>query len=171
MHGNTTAYKPTCLTRDFAPQFAQLKLNSSFVDSILDNSNSFSAFDYSVQAGLEVESWTYHAGGHNAVGSELGVMADFYASPGDALFYLHHANMDRLWWIWQRREWSTRGGDISGPVEQFGAPFDFKVRKISASVTLDFQMEARPLASRGMRIGDVMDISRGALCYVYDGVD
>ncbi len=38
-----------------------------------------------------------HAGVHNAVGGD---MAD-KSSPTDPLFWLHHANIDRIWAKWQ----------------------------------------------------------------------
>ena len=38
------------------------------------------------------------------------------SSPGDPLFYLHHAYIDKLWWEWQSRNLSTRLTDISGPI-------------------------------------------------------
>jgi Common central domain of tyrosinase len=41
----------------------------------------------------------HHGGVHSWVG---GTMADPGQSPGDPLFFLHHANVDRLWAIWQR---------------------------------------------------------------------
>jgi tyrosinase len=62
----------------------------------------FAHFDIVVEGGVSVPNMTYHGGGHLSVGGDLGVMGDVYASPGDPLFYLHHANMDRLWWQWQR---------------------------------------------------------------------
>lgn len=31
-----------------------------------------------------------------------------YTSPGDPLFYLHHAQIDRVWWLWQLLDPSTR---------------------------------------------------------------
>lgn len=40
-------------------------------------------------------------------------MSDVSASPGDPLFYLHHANIDRLWWQWQ-------AADLPARLEQMG---------------------------------------------------
>jgi tyrosinase len=40
-----------------------------------------------------------HAGVHNAVGGDMGGAA----SPTDPLFWLHHANIDRLWAAWQKK--------------------------------------------------------------------
>jgi tyrosinase len=62
----------------------------------------FEEFDIVVQGGISVPEMTYHGGGHLSVGGDLGVMGDVYASPGDPLFYLHHANLDRLWWEWEQ---------------------------------------------------------------------
>ncbi|ROV87627.1 hypothetical protein VMCG_10622 [Cytospora schulzeri] len=36
------------------------------------------------------------------------------ASPGDPLFFLHHTNLDRLWWLWQSANLSSRLTDMSG---------------------------------------------------------
>ncbi len=38
-----------------------------------------------------------HGGGHYAVG---GAMFDFFASPQDPAFFLHHGNIDRIWNAW-----------------------------------------------------------------------
>lgn len=35
-------------------------------------------------------------------------------SPGDPLFFLHHTNLDRLWWIWQEANLSSRLTDMGG---------------------------------------------------------
>lgn len=36
------------------------------------------------------------------------------ASPGDPVFFLHHANLDRLWWQWQQANLTARLADMSG---------------------------------------------------------
>lgn len=52
-----------------------------------------------------------HSGAHIAVG---GTLADQSASPGDPVFFLHHANLDRLWWEWQQKDIPTRLSEMSG---------------------------------------------------------
>jgi len=46
-------------------------------------------------AGLEV----IHDGVHIWVG---GTMAWIATAPADPIFWMHHANIDRLWWQWQQ---------------------------------------------------------------------
>lgn len=46
-----------------------------------------------------------HGGGHLGVG---GTMANVAASIGDPLFFLHHTNLDRLWWDWQQADPDAR---------------------------------------------------------------
>lgn len=41
-------------------------------------------------------------------------MADNDASPGDPLFFLHHANLDRLWWQWQKDNLTQRLTEMEG---------------------------------------------------------
>ncbi|KAJ3268683.1 hypothetical protein HDV01_002361 [Terramyces sp. JEL0728] len=41
---------------------------------------------------------------HNNVHAGIGGdMYDPTTSPGDPIFYMHHRNVDRLWWIWQKQ--------------------------------------------------------------------
>jgi tyrosinase len=46
-----------------------------------------------------------HGGGYFAIG---GVAFDFFASPQDPAFYLHHAMLDHVWAIWQAADPQTR---------------------------------------------------------------
>ncbi|SPN98636.1 related to monophenol monooxygenase (tyrosinase) [Cephalotrichum gorgonifer] len=50
--------------------------------------------------------WGLHSAGHYITGGDPG--GDFYASPGDPTFWMHHASLDRLWWLWQMQEPETR---------------------------------------------------------------
>lgn len=71
--GNSTAYNPRCLTRDFAPLFATSKLNETNVKRTL-RAKSFAEFDILCQGGITPPVFTYHGGGHIGVGGELGVV-------------------------------------------------------------------------------------------------
>ncbi|KAK3385528.1 hypothetical protein B0H63DRAFT_494484 [Podospora didyma] len=116
---NSTVYNPRCLTRDFSPWLAARTLNST------------------VGPGLNLTGLTYHAGGHLAVGGDFGDIGNSYSSPSDPIFFLHHANMDRLWNVWQRGAWAARKEDIAGPMSK----------------------------DRFVKIRDIMDIKE--LCYFY----
>lgn len=41
-------------------------------------------------------------------------MADVSLSPGDPLFFVHHAFLDKLWWDWQNENLTVRLTEISG---------------------------------------------------------
>src|SRR5437899_2739980 len=41
-------------------------------------------------------------------------MVNLKLSPGDPIFYLHHAWLDRLWWLWQTQHPETRLTEVGG---------------------------------------------------------
>ena len=59
-----------------------------------------------------------HGGVHIWVG---GTMADASRSPADPVFWLHHANLDRLWWVWYN---SPAGNQQDPPLEGASAVMD-----------------------------------------------
>lgn len=125
-------YYDYCLAREFN-QTAWESVNQTYVDEcyLLDDYNDAN-FCY-VQ--------NPHAGGHLATGGTVSLssfmppppaaynrhdcaqvltthtnnqMEDQNASPGDPVFFVHHANLDRLWWEWQQANLSSRLTDMSG---------------------------------------------------------
>jgi len=84
-------------------------------------------------------------------------IADLIRISLDPLFYLHHANLDRIWWNWEQNDLQTRLTDISGR-STVDPPF--------TNVTLAFQLKMSNLANL-VTIGDVMDIRTPLLCYNY----
>ncbi|KAF6752466.1 hypothetical protein DFP72DRAFT_1047232 [Ephemerocybe angulata] len=95
-----------------------------------------------------------HNAGHALVGGE---MLNLYSSPGDPIFYLHHAGLDWVWWKWQKADPVARLTNISGPTTQDG----------TTQVTLDFPLEY-PACGVNITIRDVMDSSREPSCYTYE---
>jgi tyrosinase len=173
--GPSVTANPRCLSRDFAPSLATHTLNSSLVDWTLA-ATSFAEYDHRIQGlGIEVEGMTLHAGGHLSVGGDIGDMGNMYSSPGDVLFYLHHANLDRLWDLWQHQDWAARKRDIAGPDTMWAYPFNFfgdvPYTNITLDTELDFQglLGSRP-ADRFVKIKDVMDVRGGRFCVSYQPV-
>jgi len=76
------------------------------------------------------------------------------ASPNDPIFYLHHAQIDRAWWIWQQEDPAARNADYSGL--EFG----------NVPATLDTIMEMKGLGL-DRKVRDFMTTSNDDLCYRY----
>lgn len=76
------------VTRDWTPSL----LPHAADVTALNGFTSFTAFQAAIEGAV-------HAGVHNAVGGDMATAA----SPADPLFWLHHANLDRLWIKWQKK--------------------------------------------------------------------
>jgi len=87
-------------------------------------------------------------------------MGDPFTSPADPIFWLHHANLDRVWWSWQAGNLGNRLRVMSGPI--LLQDWD---NAQGGNVTLDFSLS---LGYNGWdaKISDVMDIDD--LCYSYE---
>ncbi|KAI0153378.1 hypothetical protein BJ166DRAFT_500349 [Pestalotiopsis sp. NC0098] len=107
--------------------------------------------------------YSYHAGGHWAIGGEYATMSDMWASPLDPIFYLHHTNLDRAWWSWQTRDLEARVMDISGPL--FAQDYH---NEEGGNYTIDSIIRLGVTSPLEVRIGDIMHPQRGPLCYTYD---
>ncbi|KAF2194377.1 amino acid transporter [Zopfia rhizophila CBS 207.26] len=97
-----TNYANYCLTRDFSTTIYQ-GANQTHLDECYASTTYEEAWMCYVSSP--------HTAGHGGVG---GTMLDVVASPSDPLFFLHHTNLDRLWWEWQQANLSARLTDISG---------------------------------------------------------
>lgn len=146
-----------------------MKLNQHIVDWKL-SAESFWDFNIRVAGGVTVETFSYYGGGQIGIGGELGELSNGYSSPGNPLFFLHHANMDRLWDQWQRQDWPTRRSDISGPENQLAHPFNFFGDLPCKNITLEYEMDLLNLMpdQRYIKIRDIMDTKCGELCYTYE---
>ncbi|KAJ5184018.1 hypothetical protein N7492_001634 [Penicillium capsulatum] len=94
-------------------------------------------------------------GPHNAIPN--GVCGDFYSfdAPADPVFYLHHTQLDRIWWQWQQEK-PSRTMEYNGP--KHGHSED----KASLSDRLPMYGLARE-----PEVAEVMDTEGGLLCYRY----
>lgn len=72
----------------------------------------------------------------------------------DPIFYLHHGQLDRVWWLWQNRDKANRIKDYSGANLNGG----------NVSLT-----DVLPLAGldKDVTVAEIMDTEGGELCYRY----
>jgi len=92
-----------------------------------------------------------HAWGHNGIGA---VMAEVYASPGDPVFWLHHAFIDRNFRVWQNQD-SSRTTSIDG-TDAFGNPLTMDTWVNVAGIRPDVQIK------------DIINTQGGIFCYRYN---
>jgi len=165
---NSTVKRPLCLRRDFTPSLSTVRLKEEFA-RLPHCETTFVGFDWKVQQGvfdgrLIVERAGTHTAGHLSVGGEAGQMSDVYASPGDPLFYLHHASIDHEWWKWQYADPEVRLLEATGPALKGYMPFGNLTG--GTNITLDFEIglnEEAPMVP----LSKIMDTHGDLLCYTY----
>ncbi|KAJ1731813.1 hypothetical protein LPJ61_002348 [Coemansia biformis] len=91
---------------------------------------------------------------HGAVHLGLGGDAATPFAPNDLFFFMHHANIDRLWWQWQIGHRSIF--DYNGPGPDGDATLD------------DVIPESRDVNFGGERVWSTMVLGFGSMCYTYD---
>ena len=97
-----------------------------------------------------------HAAGHFSVGGDE---ADLFSSPTDPIFWLHHAMVDRVWWMWQALH-SPIAETVAGTITINNNP-------PSRDTTKDDLIVMTPNGET-KKIGDLLNTIGGTpLCYVY----
>ncbi|KAK1977899.1 hypothetical protein LZ30DRAFT_752531 [Colletotrichum cereale] len=79
------------------------------------------------------------------------------AAANDPVFYLHHAQIDRLWWQWQRLDAPRR---LSQYDSQYGTNDSGRVTNIETHLRYGYFVDS-------ISISRVMDTENGFLCYRY----
>ncbi|KAF3930659.1 Tyrosinase [Dactylella cylindrospora] len=152
-------YNPRCLRRDIGFQAARMSSNDWNSTYLINNFNEIGAFQDFMQGtflrgGLELG---VHTAGHFWVGGDPG--GDFSASPGDPYFYLHHAQIDRTWWIWQNQDPKVRYKAVGGTITILNTP-------PSRNATLDDPLDLG-INAPVITIGDALSTIDGPFCYIY----
>ncbi len=144
---NWTQANPHCLTRDLNDVIMQQMNNKDVVDKVL-----------SATGIAEFQDWlgTPHAGGHNAGSGQLN---DFFASPVDPTFYLHHAQIDRVWALWQAED-EERRGTFNG-TSTLGNPVGV-TPEVDGDTVMSFGVVGGNVTLR-----EVADPMAGRYCYIY----
>ena len=99
----------------------------------------------------------------------------------DPIFWVHHGQIDRLWWRWQQAEPSARLADYSGPIYDAHRQKNTNHSSSSSSSSSSGSIGARKPAlianaadellllglAQDRRVADVMATESALLCYRY----
>jgi tyrosinase len=97
-----------------------------------------------------------HTAGHGVMG---GVSGDSFSSPVDPVFWLHHAMVDRVYWLGQALH-SFQAHTVAGIIKIFNNP---PSRNTSVDDIIDLGVNTAPIA-----IGNVLNTLGGdPMCYIY----
>lgn len=154
---NAFNYNPHCLQRDLNPRVAAYCNSPDTIAALLAASD-IVEFQGIMTRGLEQAHLTGpHGCGHTSLGS---TMNDLYSSVADPAFFLHHANVDRMWTLWQEKDEETRRLAVNGTVSLYNAPD-------TPEVTLETMMLYGEL-DRPVAIKETMSPLEGRFCYRYE---
>ncbi|KAK3990414.1 Grixazone synthase [Cladorrhinum sp. PSN332] len=152
---------PRCMVRDLSAEYIQ-RWNTlgKTTRQILDHANirDFHGFldgDFRVSP----QPIQVHGGAHFAIAGIGGTAGDVRISPNDPGFWLTHASLDRVWWIWQHLDFENRQG-VWGTQTWMNRP-------PSPDVTGEDFLDVLPHAP-ARKIKDLMNTVGGTpFCYVY----
>mgnify|MGYP003662578300 FL=1 len=143
---------PRCLRRDIGPYLCKNQATPALIAQLINNAKSIGPFQDTMQASPGV-----HTAGHFTIGADPG--GDFYTSPNDPAFWLHHGMIDRTWTIWQSQDLPNRMQVIAGGTSMFGG---------GAQQKLTDTVDLTPLVSKVYQLKELMSIVDGPFCYVYE---
>jgi len=153
-HGFDVNPSPRCFSRAFVTgekkEEYQDRVNATALDHVLSQPTYGEFLD-------QLESRA-----HNSI--PQWIMGDFIlmTAPNDPVFYLHHAQVDRLWWMWQHQ------GDGSNMYEYEGTGENTRVYTniTHTQSSLDDFISIGQLAD-DVRAKDLMSTQSDMLCYIY----
>jgi tyrosinase len=88
---------PRCLRRDVNNYFVEQSLKGTDLASQITTSATMTRFQDSLQNDTPQKT-AIHSSGHFSIWGDPG--GDVYVSPGEPVFWLHHGQIDRHWWMW-----------------------------------------------------------------------
>ncbi|KAI9929822.1 hypothetical protein ASPWEDRAFT_147128 [Aspergillus wentii DTO 134E9] len=156
-NGSGFDYNPRCLRRDISVDASMGWTKDSDVAGLIKNYTTIDPFQTTMQGNFPAGYLGVHTAGHFTIGGDPG--GDLFVSPGDPAFFVHHAMIDRVFWIWQNLDPANRRDKVSGTITMMNTP---PSRNATLDDIVDLDLLAEPY-----RLGDLLDTTAGPFCYVY----
>jgi len=153
-------YNPRCLRRDVNNYFTSQFLRPIDIANHIKSTSDQGAFQDALQND-QPNKFSLHTSGHYSIWGDPG--GDVYVSPSEPVFWLHHGQVDRHWWIWQNQDPAKRVQQYKGGTTWF-VP-NSPAGKITDVQTLDV---VTPLSTpNGLASSQLVSTTAGPFCYVY----
>ncbi|KAI1371271.1 Di-copper centre-containing protein [Hypoxylon crocopeplum] len=146
---------PRCISRDFFEGTSKGVLTWANATTIAA-SGSIKALRNNIE-----DLW--HLNSHTFVGLEA---ADPFSTPNDPVFYLLHAQIDRLWAIWQGQDLEGRTFAIDGNRTFLGLALDYAPDVPPSLATIEDVMDMGLGWKPKTKVG--MPMTEGGRCYIYE---
>lgn len=148
---------PRCMRRDISsyPTANWMDAPSLLNVTVGDASASVGLFQDEIQGRFLDNFLGMHSAGHFASGGDG---SDFFTSTNDPTFMLHHAMLDRVYWLWQALHEDV-AGEVAGTLTMFNEP-------PSRNTELGDLLDVKNLGE-AITIGDTMSTLKEKFCYIY----
>ncbi|KAF7595181.1 hypothetical protein BBP40_006925 [Aspergillus hancockii] len=137
-------YNPRCLARDLKRVVTEVSVTFRNSTELILSYDTIDWFQGIMQKDPRFPApevpYGVHRGGHVGVGP---VMGDAAGSPADPMFWLHHAQLDRIWMTWQGLDPGERRNAIWGTHTLADVP---PSANMTLDEMLDFVLIAKPVS-------------------------
>ncbi|KAI1815209.1 hypothetical protein GGS20DRAFT_354476 [Poronia punctata] len=157
------APNPRCLKRDLNTFLCATYASIKNTTETMLESPDIELFQANIQGDFrypEARKWSMavHGGGHFTIAGDPG--GDFHFSPLEPVFYLHHGQIDRMYFIWQNLDFENRQ-TMAGTITMMDQP---PSRNGTLDDILDISPVGTPIAYR-----ELLDtVSGEPFCFVYE---
>lgn len=150
-------YNPRCLRRDLSAYSVDTWMTTKNLLNITIGpaSQTIASFQNELQGRFSDGFLGMHAAGHFTMGGDA---SDLFSSPTDPIFFLHHAMVDRIYWIWQALH-PVQASKIAGTITILNRP---PSRDALKADLINLGVLAPTLS-----IGDLLDTLSDPFCYIY----
>lgn len=145
-----------CLRRDISNGPSSKYTRTQDIVNLISNYKSIGPF----QDKMQDPTTGVHSAGHYTIHGDPG--GDFYTSPNDPAFWLHHGMIDRTWTIWQSQDLANRVQVIAGgkSMMSFGGS--------GPQGSLEDLIDLGVVGDKVYKIKDLVSTVDGPFCYVYE---
>lgn len=156
-------YTPNCLSRHMNTSATARRANAAVLRHVLEAPDIIAfqeRIDISSDPVVLARGYGPHAAGHEAM---MGTMRDFFSSPQDPVFMLHHGMVDRIWAMWQDLDEESHRWAINGTMSLHNLP-------LTPELTLD-TIFGFGVLGRDKNMSELMHPRRGDYCYQYGNTE